>query len=101
MKAPIVELSECIVCGVCVETCPQVFRLNDAGYIEVIELAIYPKREVTKKAAGSFKTGRLKKKLKRFYCRMTLRKGYHKLAISRLEKPSIRFLPFYAVWMNY
>jgi ferredoxin len=46
MKAPIVELSECIVCGVCVEICPQVFRLNDAGYIEVIELAIYPEPEV-------------------------------------------------------
>ncbi|MCK4984072.1 MAG: ferredoxin, partial [Desulfobacterales bacterium] len=30
MNVPIVELSECIVCGVCVETCPQVFRLNDA-----------------------------------------------------------------------
>ena len=46
MKAPVVELSECIVCGVCVETCPQVFRLNDAGYIEVIELAVYPEAEV-------------------------------------------------------
>jgi ferredoxin len=46
MKAPIVELSECIVCGVCVETCPQVFRLNDAGYIEVIELTVYPEPEV-------------------------------------------------------
>jgi ferredoxin len=46
MKVPIVELSECIVCGVCVETCPQVFRLNDAGYIEVIELAAYPEPEV-------------------------------------------------------
>ena len=46
MKAPIVELSDCIVCGVCVETCPQVFRLNDAGYIEVIDLADYPESEV-------------------------------------------------------
>jgi ferredoxin len=46
MKAPIVELSDCIVCGVCVETCPEVFRLNDAGYIEVIELAVYPESEV-------------------------------------------------------
>ena len=46
MKAPIVELSECIVCGVCVETCPQAFRLNDAGYIEVIELTIYPEPDV-------------------------------------------------------
>lgn len=46
MKAPIVELSDCIVCGVCVETCPEVFRLSDAGYIEVIELAVYPESEV-------------------------------------------------------
>ena len=46
MKVPIVELSECIVCGVCVEACPQVFRLNDAGYVEVIELAEYPEAEV-------------------------------------------------------
>ena len=46
MKVPIVELSECIVCGVCVETCPQVFRLNDAGYIEVIELVVYPETDV-------------------------------------------------------
>ena len=46
MKAPIVELSECIVCGVCVETCPPAFRLNDAGYIEVIELEVYPEADV-------------------------------------------------------
>ena len=46
MKIPIVELSDCIVCGVCVEACPEVFRLNDAGYIEVIDLAEYPKAEV-------------------------------------------------------
>jgi len=46
MKVPIVELSECIVCGVCVETCSHVFRLNDAGYIEIIELAVYPEPDV-------------------------------------------------------
>ena len=46
MQVPIVELSECIVCGVCVETCPQVFRLNDAGYIEVMELESYPESDV-------------------------------------------------------
>jgi ferredoxin len=46
MKVPFVELSECIVCGVCVETCPHVFRLNDAGYIEVIELTVYPEADV-------------------------------------------------------
>ena len=45
MKIPVVELSDCIVCGVCVEACPQVFKLNDAGYIEVIELDEYPETE--------------------------------------------------------
>ena len=46
MKVPVVELSECIVCGVCVETCPEVFRLNDAGYIEVIDMEAFPESEV-------------------------------------------------------
>jgi ferredoxin len=46
MIAPIVELSDCIACCVCVETCPQVFRLNDAGYIEVMDLVDYPEAEV-------------------------------------------------------
>jgi len=46
MKVPIVELSECIACGVCVETCPEIFRFNDTGYIEVIELAVYPEPNV-------------------------------------------------------
>ena len=45
MEIPVVELSDCIVCGVCVEACPEVFRLNDAGYIEVIELDEYPETE--------------------------------------------------------
>jgi len=46
MKIPVVELSDCIVCGVCVEACPGVFRLNDAGYIEVLDLKSFPEEEV-------------------------------------------------------
>ena len=46
MKVPIVELSDCIVCGVCAEACPEVFKLNDAGYIEVMELNKYPENSV-------------------------------------------------------
>ncbi len=42
MKVPIVELSDCITCEVCVDACPEVFRLNDSGFIEVIELSLYP-----------------------------------------------------------
>ena len=46
MKIPAVDLSRCSVCGVCIEVCPMVFRLNEAGYIEVIELSSYPEADV-------------------------------------------------------
>ena len=46
MKKPVVELSECILCEVCVEVCPSVFSLNEAGYIEVAELSCYPETDV-------------------------------------------------------
>ena len=46
MKQPSVELSDCIICGVCVEVSPAVFRLNEAEYIEVTELETYPQDEV-------------------------------------------------------
>ena len=46
MRKPVVELSECTLCQVCVEVCPDVFRLNEAGFIEVAELPTYPRSEV-------------------------------------------------------
>ena len=46
MKALVIELSDCIVCGVCIEACPAVFRMNEAGYVEVIELSAYPEADV-------------------------------------------------------
>ena len=46
MKIPIVDLSECILCGVCIEVCPAVFRMNDAGFIQVADLKEYPEDEV-------------------------------------------------------
>jgi ferredoxin len=46
MKQPIVDLSDCILCGVCVDVCPDVFRLGDAGYIQVLELEAYPEPDV-------------------------------------------------------
>lgn len=42
MKVPVVELSDCIVCGVCVEVCPEVFRMSHAGYVEVVDMPAYP-----------------------------------------------------------
>jgi ferredoxin len=46
MKSPDVDLSECSMCGICVDLCPTVFRINDAGYIEVIHSEDYPEEEV-------------------------------------------------------
>jgi ferredoxin len=46
MKVPVVDLSRCSLCGVCMEVCPLVFRMNEAGYIEVVELPAYPEAEV-------------------------------------------------------
>ena len=45
-KIPVVELSDCKLCEVCVEACPSVFRINDAGYVEVADLSEYPEQEV-------------------------------------------------------
>ena len=46
MRTPYVDLSECILCGVCIEVCPVVFKMNDAGFIEVMPHERYPENEV-------------------------------------------------------
>ncbi|MGD8521878.1 MAG: ferredoxin, partial [Desulfobacterales bacterium] len=46
MKSPVLELSDCIKCGVCLEICPAVFRMTSAGFIDVIELGSYPESGV-------------------------------------------------------
>ncbi len=46
MKRPVVELSQCTRCEVCVEACPEVFSISDAGYIVVADLASYPEADV-------------------------------------------------------
>jgi len=46
MKMPVIELSDCISCEVCTAVCPSVFRLNDAGFIEVAQLYNYPESDV-------------------------------------------------------
>lgn len=42
MKIPVVEIGQCSLCEACLEICPQVFRLNDSGFIEVKKLSSYP-----------------------------------------------------------
>lgn len=46
MKIPVIDLSQCDDCDACIEVCPSVFRRNDAGYIEVLDVAEYPEDEV-------------------------------------------------------
>ena len=46
MKRPVVELSDCIRCDVCVEVCPRGFRMNDAGFVEVMDLDAFPENDV-------------------------------------------------------
>lgn len=42
MNMPVVDIGACTLCMGCVEVCPEVFQLNDAGYIQVVEMAVYP-----------------------------------------------------------
>ena len=46
MKIPVVDLSECILCGICIEVSPTVFKMNDTGFIEVLQSDNYPEDEV-------------------------------------------------------
>ncbi len=42
MRIPVLDIGTCTLCMGCVAVCPEVFRENDAGYIEVIELDAHP-----------------------------------------------------------
>jgi len=46
MKVPVIDLGECVDCDACLDLCPSVFRRNDTGYIEVVDLEEYPEEEV-------------------------------------------------------
>jgi len=41
-RYPVVELTDCILCGVCVDVCPAVFAENAAGYVEIADMGDYP-----------------------------------------------------------
>jgi ferredoxin len=42
MRRPVLDLSECTDCEGCIEMCPEVFRRNPAGYIELEDRDGYP-----------------------------------------------------------
>jgi ferredoxin len=41
-RAPVMDLNRCVECEACLELCPAVFRRNEAGYYEVLDLPSYP-----------------------------------------------------------
>lgn len=46
MIKPVVDLSECTRCGICTELYPDIFSMNNAGYVEVAELDHYSEDDV-------------------------------------------------------
>ncbi|MEW5909578.1 MAG: ferredoxin [Thermodesulfobacteriota bacterium] len=46
MKIPVIELSDCIRCDVCVEVSPRVFMHNESDFIQIAVLSEYPEKEV-------------------------------------------------------
>jgi ferredoxin len=46
MKNPEIDLSDCSMCGICVDLCPMTFQLNEAGYIEVVPSDVYPENDI-------------------------------------------------------
>ena len=46
MRKPDIDIGDCTLCMACVEICPEVFRYNVAGYIEVIDLQEYSEKDI-------------------------------------------------------
>lgn len=46
MKKPVVELTDCIQCCICSDICPDVFTMNDLGFVEVADIDEYPEEDV-------------------------------------------------------
>ncbi len=46
MPRPVVELSDCVKCEICIDISPAIFRMNDAGFVEIIDLETYQEAEV-------------------------------------------------------
>lgn len=41
-RIPEVDIGRCTLCEGCIAACPEVFRINDTGYLEVIDMDAYP-----------------------------------------------------------
>jgi ferredoxin len=46
MKKPVVDISDCTRCAGCYDMYPELFELNDVGYVATVERDCYPEDEV-------------------------------------------------------
>ncbi|MCP3942622.1 MAG: ferredoxin [Desulfobacteraceae bacterium] len=46
MKTPVLDMAECILCEICVELAPHGFRINDAGFVEILPLDDYSDKNI-------------------------------------------------------
>ena len=46
LPKPVVDIARCTLCEGCIEMAPTVFSLNQAGFIEVADLDVYPVGDV-------------------------------------------------------
>jgi ferredoxin len=46
MKVPAVDLGCCILCQVCVDLAPHAFAINDADFVEVLDLDDYTDEDI-------------------------------------------------------
>jgi len=46
LKIPAIDLEYCIHCDICIELAPQAFQINDAGFVEVLNLDNYLDEEI-------------------------------------------------------
>jgi len=42
MKVPVIDPGRCNLCEGCIASCPEVFRLDETGRVEISELDDYP-----------------------------------------------------------
>ena len=46
LKRPEIDMSECVLCDICIELCPYAFNKNQSGYIEVVDRDDYPEEDI-------------------------------------------------------
>ncbi|MCP4023630.1 MAG: ferredoxin [Desulfobacteraceae bacterium] len=40
-KVLAIDFEGCILCEICVELAPHAFRINDAGFVEILDIDVY------------------------------------------------------------